>query len=134
MTAPSPEQTSNSSPGGSPSLADLRNSGRPYVEADADGLITAINTAFETTYGWNISELQGQTINRILPSSFHMAHQLGFSRYNLTGQSTILAHPLKLKTICSDGQEILSEHFIVAEQNDDRWVFGATLTPLSELE
>ena len=132
MTGSSPDQQPSGA--SSPSLQELRSNGRPYVEADSDGLIVSINTAFEQTYGWSIDQLQGKTINQILPSSYHMAHQLGFSRYNLTGQSTILAHPLKLKTICSDGREILSEHFIVAEQNGDGWVFGATLTPLDELE
>jgi hypothetical protein len=43
-----------------------------------------------------------------------------------------LAHPLRLKTICQDGSEIVSEHFIVAEKKDDGWLFGATLTPLPE--
>ncbi len=115
-----------------PTLAELQASPQPFVLADENGLIVAINQAFQQAYGWTIEQLQGHTLNRILPSSFHMAHQLGFSRYRLTGESTILAHPLQLKTVCSDGREVLSEHFIVAERHGEAWSFGATLTPLEE--
>lgn len=113
-----------------PSLAELQASPQPFVLADENGLIVEINRAFQQAYGWTIDQLRGHTLNRILPSSFHMAHQLGFSRYRLTGESTILAHPLQLKTVCSDGREVLSEHFIVAERHGEAWRFGATLTPL----
>lgn len=113
-----------------PSISDLQNSNQPFVLADAGGLIVAINSAFEEAYGWTIEQLQGETLNKILPSSFHMSHQLGFSRFSLTGESQILAHPLRLKTVCHDGTERLSEHFIVAEKQGSDWIFGATLTPL----
>lgn len=115
-----------------PSLAELQAGPQPFVLADENGLIVEINGAFQRAYGWTIEQLRGHTLNRILPSSFHMAHQLGFSRYRLTGESTILAHPLQLKTVCSDGREVLSEHFIVAERHGEAWRFGATLTPLEE--
>lgn len=115
-----------------PSLAELQSGQQPFVMADENGLIVEINGAFQRAYGWTIEQLRGHTLNRILPSAFHMAHQLGFSRYRLTGESTILAHPLQLKTVCSDGREVLSEHFIVAERHGDSWRFGATLTPLEE--
>lgn len=114
-----------------PSLEELRTGSRPFVMADENGLIVEINQAFHEAYGWTIEQLRGQTLNRILPSAFHMAHQLGFSRYQLTGESTILAHPLQLKTVCSDGREVISEHFIVSEREGASWRFGATLTPLA---
>lgn len=114
----------------SPSIAELQNRNQPFVLADSGGLIVSINQAFEDAYGWTIDQLKGETLNKILPSSFHMSHQLGFSRFSLTGESRILAHPLQLKTVCSDGTERLSEHFIVAEKQGPNWVFGATLTPL----
>jgi hypothetical protein len=33
-------------------------------------------------------------------------------------------------TVCRDGSEIESEHFIVAEKSGDHWLFAATLKPL----
>jgi PAS domain S-box-containing protein len=108
----------------------LQNSDRPFVLADALGQVVAINAAFQRTYGWTEDQLRGQSLSLILPGSFQMSHQLGFSRFQATEQSTILAHPLRLKTVCADGSEVVSEHFILGEKRESGWVFGATLTPL----
>ena len=36
---------------------------------------------------------------------------------------------LMLKTLTKDGNEIITEHHIVAEREAENWFFGATLTP-----
>jgi PAS domain S-box-containing protein len=115
-----------------PSIRDLQQGKRPFVLADALGQIVAINPAFEQAYGWRNHQLSGQSLSVILPAAFQMSHQLGFSRFQAREISTILAHPLRLKTVCADGTEVISEHFIVAEKWDGQWMFGATLTPLPE--
>ncbi|MEI7666089.1 MAG: PAS domain S-box protein [Synechococcaceae cyanobacterium ELA263] len=115
-----------------PSLEELRHGASPFVLADHNGLIVSINSAFQHAYGWSDEQLRGQPLSVILPEAFRMSHQLGFSRFQATEISTILAHPLRLKTICQDGTEIVSEHFIVAEQREEGWLFGATLTPLPQ--
>lgn len=104
----------------------------PFVLADALGLVLEVNGPFEAAYGWRQADLQGQSLSLILPEVFQMAHHLGFSRFQSTGVSEILAHPLRLRTVCRDGREVVSEHFIVAERQGEAWVFGATLTPLPE--
>lgn len=113
-----------------PSIEAMASSDRPFVLADAEGRVLSMNDAFRCVYGWTDEQLLGTSLSQILPEAFRMSHQLGFSRYLATEQSTILAHPLRLATICADGTSIVSEHFIVAERNGDTWVFGATLTPL----
>jgi len=113
-----------------PSLDLLCQGERPFVLADHNGIILGINAPFQQAYGWTQEQLRGQPLSVILPEAFRMSHQLGFSRFQATEISTILAHPLRLKTICQDGSEIVSEHFIVAEQREEGWLFGATLTPL----
>jgi PAS domain S-box-containing protein len=114
------------------SIEALQNSDRPFVLADDLGQVVAINAAFQSTYGWTEDQLRGQSLSLILPGSFQMSHQLGFSRFQATEQSTILAHPLRLKTVCADGSEVVSEHFILGEKRESGWVFGATLTPLPD--
>ncbi|MFN9924697.1 MAG: PAS domain-containing protein [Cyanobacteriota bacterium] len=113
-----------------PSIEELRQGDRPFVLADHLGVVIAINPPFQQAYGWSEEELSGEPISRILPGAFQMSHQLGFSRFQATEQSTILGHPLRLVTVCQDGAEVISEHFIVAEKRGEHWVFGATLTPL----
>lgn len=114
-----------------PSIQELSQGAVPFVLADDRGLVIAINPAFEQAYGWPEHELIGQPITLILPESFRLSHQLGFSRYQSTQRSEILGHPLRLATICRDGSERISDHFIVAERSEDGWRFGATLTPLT---
>jgi PAS domain S-box-containing protein len=115
-----------------PTIAELRHGEAPFVLANALGQVIEVNAAFETTFGWSNVDLQGESLSLILPEAFQMAHQLGFSRFQSTGESEILAHPLRLRTVCRDGREMVSEHFIVAERDGEDWRFGATLTPLPD--
>ena len=115
-----------------PSIAVLRDGAAPFVLADSFGLVVEVNAAFEAAYGWSQVDLERQSLSLILPEVFQMAHHLGFSRFQSTGQSQILAHPLRLRTVCRDGREVISEHFIVAERCGEGWLFGATLTPLPD--
>lgn len=115
-----------------PSIEALQAGEAPFVLADNQGLVVSVNAAFEREYGWKQEELLGRPVTLILPESFRMSHQLGFSRYQATEQSHVLGHPLRLRTVCRDGSERISEHFIVAEKGDDGWLFGATLTPLPD--
>lgn len=114
------------------SIADLEATDRPFVLADSLGNMVRVNEAFRHTYGWQDEQVVGQPIGMILPESFRMAHQFGFSRFQATELSTILAHPLRLNTLCADGRSLVSEHFIVAEKQQQGWIFGATLTPLPD--
>lgn len=115
-----------------PSIEALHAGEAPFVLADNQGLVVSVNPAFEREYGWKEEELVGRPVTLILPESFRMSHQLGFSRYQATEQSHVLGHPLRLLTVCRDGSERISEHFIVAEKGEDGWRFGATLTPLPD--
>jgi PAS domain S-box-containing protein len=115
-----------------PTIEQLRTSDAPFVLADQQGIVLAINQAFQRVYGWSDAELVGAPLGHILPEAFLMSHQLGFTRFQASGTSTVLGHPLRLRTRCSDGSEIVSEHFILAEKQNDQWVFGASLTPLPE--
>ncbi|MFQ5814382.1 MAG: PAS domain S-box protein [Anaerolineae bacterium] len=104
----------------------------PVVVADHRGLITHVNERFGAAFGWAGDEIIGRMLTAIVPSSFHDAHQLGFSRFLTTGQPTLLNQPLELKVVTKEGREIDAEHIIIAEQHRGQWVFGATIRPLRE--
>lgn len=108
-----------------------RDSQYPVVVADHLGIIIDTNFHFEQVFGWHREEIIGQPLTVILPFYFRDSHQLGFSRFTATGLSSILNHPLELKALTKDEREILSEHFIIAEQQNGNWIFGAILRPLS---
>lgn len=112
-------------------IAELREKHNlPFVRADQSGLVVEFNQRFGEVYGWD-QQLIGQNIAAILPPEFQELHHSGFARFQLTERSKVVNHPLTLATICSDGETIVSEHYIVAEKADSgEWSFAATLRPL----
>ena len=112
-------------------LTDILTGDSPGVIADSQGIVTDVNTPFEQMTGWKKEEIIGELISVILPSYFRESHHMGFSRFTATGVSAILNHPLELKVITKDNQEIMSEHYIIAEKHNEQWSFGATLRPLT---
>ena len=104
----------------------------PIVIANSQGLITYINDCFEQVLGWSQEDVSGQLITMILPSSFRDSHNLAFSRFQASEKATVLNHPLELMTITKDQEEVLTEHYIIAEKIEDDWLFGAVLRPLAE--
>ena len=104
----------------------------PFVMVDDLGLITYVNDPFRSTFGWKDEDLSGKTLDVVLPEDFRLSHHLAFSNFSSPVDSQVVGHPLILKTRCRDGSEIKSEHFIVAEKEDEKWFFGAQLKPLTE--
>ncbi len=103
----------------------------PVVIANSQGLITYINDCFEKVLEWSPDDVVGELITTILPSSFRDSHNLAFSRFQASEKATVLNHPLELMTITKSQQEVMTEHYIIAEKVDDDWLFGAMLTPLN---
>jgi PAS domain S-box-containing protein len=106
----------------------------PIVIADHQGVIVKVNECFTTAFGWAPEELTGKTLSIIIPRDMHDAHNLGFSRFLTTGKPKLLNQPLELKAVAKDGRELDVELLIVAEQQEDQWVFAATLRPLVKCE
>lgn len=101
----------------------------PVVLADRNGIITYVNQCFFNCYGWT-DDLIGSSLTRIIPSHFQDSHNMGFSRFLVTGRSRIAAHPMKAPVQRGDGGLTMSEHLIVVEKSRDKWIIGARLTPL----
>ena len=113
------------------SIEELQNhSSLPLIVANNQGIIISINSHFKTVFGWESEDLIGQMLTIILPPYIRDSHNLGFSRFTATGVATVLNHPLQLKALTKDGQEIDSEHYIIAEKQAGEWIFAATLRPL----
>lgn len=99
----------------------------PVVIADQRGIITHINESFGKIFHWKTDDLIGKSLVTIIPRNMRDAHQMGFSRFYVTGSGTILDQALELKVLTGDGQELLAEHIISAEQIDGEWVMGARI-------
>lgn len=105
--------------------------GLPVVIADQQGLITYVNKPFQEVFGWSADEIVGRALSTIIPKNLHDAHNLGFSRFITSGKPTLLNQTLKLKAVSKDGRVFDAEHFIVAEKQKERWLFAATILPVS---
>lgn len=99
----------------------------PAVVVDDKGSITYVNKHFQDLFGWNESEILGRSLATIIPSNLHDAHNLGFSRFLASGKATLLNKPLKLKAVTKAGKEFEAEHYIIAEEKNGKWQFGATI-------
>ena len=104
----------------------------PVIIVDHEGTIVHINQVFEKTWGWKKEVLVGQTLATIIPENLKDAHQMGFSRFLLTGKPTILNQGLELAIVMANGEEAVAEHHIIAEKINGNWIFGATIRPLED--
>jgi PAS domain S-box-containing protein len=104
----------------------------PVIIVDHEGTILHINQVFEEAWGWKKETLVGQTLTTIIPGNLKDAHNMGFSRFLLTGKPTILNQGLELAIIMANGEEATAEHHIIAEKTDGNWVFGAMIKPLED--
>jgi len=106
----------------------------PVIIVEDDGIIVHINQVFEKTWGWQKEVLIGQALTKIVPDNLKDAHNMGFSRFLLNEKPTILNQALTLVIALADGKEAAAEHFIIAEKINDKWVFGAKITPLEDTD
>ena len=101
----------------------------PVVIVNERGLITFVNEAFVSVFGWSAKEITGRGLHLIIPADMRDAHYLEFSLFMVTGKSRIFNQPLKLRTVDNKGKEFEAEHFIVAENVDGKWQVGARIRP-----
>jgi len=101
----------------------------PTIVADAQGLITEVNKPFLQTYHWEEGSLIGEPLTKIIPSKFHDAHNLSFSRYLHTGMATIFSQWVDLEVVCGRGTVQVAQHFIVACETDEGTFLAAQIKP-----
>ena len=103
----------------------------PVVISDRSGLVVYTNSCFLKTYQWT-EELIGTSLNRIIPTAFHDSHNMGFSRFLVTGKTRISEHMVEAAVVMGDGQRRWTRHLIVVEKVDDNFLIGAKLIPVDE--
>jgi PAS domain S-box-containing protein len=100
----------------------------PVIFMDQDGVVTRINSAFTDTFLWTEKTLVGQPLVKIIPPSLQDAHNMGFTRYKINRQPTLLATPLDLQLQKGDGEVVTAKHFIVALEGCSPHHFAAKIS------
>jgi PAS domain S-box-containing protein len=63
------------------------------------------NKGAETLFGFSTDEMQGQTLERIMPERFRLAHQAGIKRASQAGGKTVEGEMFELMGLRRDGSE-----------------------------
>ena len=95
------------------------------IFADKDGLIRLWNAGAEAMFGYRASEMEGQSLERIIPEALRARHNEGFRRVMTSGESRYAADLLAVPGLRQDGVRISLEFTITLIKDDGGEVLGA---------
>ena len=95
------------------------------IFADKDGLIRLWNTGAEAMFGFRAAEMEGRSLDLIIPEALRDRHNEGFRRVMATGESKYAADLLAVPGLRQDGTRISLEFTITLIKDDEGKVLGA---------
>jgi PAS domain S-box-containing protein len=95
------------------------------IFADKNGLIRLWNVGAEVMFGYRAAEMEGQSLDRIIPEGLRAKHNEGFRRVMATGESRYAAGLLAVPGLRKDGTRISLEFTITLIKDDKGEVLGA---------
>ena len=95
------------------------------IFADKDGLIRLWNAGAEAMFGYRAAEMEGQSLDRIIPDPLRARHNEGFRRVMAKGESRYAADLLAVPGLRKDGARISLEFTITLIKDDHGQVLGA---------
>ena len=95
------------------------------IFADKDGLIRLWNAGAEVMFGYRAAEMEGQSLDRIIPEALRARHNEGFRRVMAKGESRYAADLLAVPGLRKDGSRISLEFTITLVKDDAGEVLGA---------
>ncbi|MBI5497132.1 MAG: PAS domain S-box protein [Deltaproteobacteria bacterium] len=101
------------------------------VLADAQGLVTYVNPAAETMFGWALAEITGLPLTTLIPRDMRDRHSIGFARYLATGTSNMLGRVQTLTALHRNATVFPVECTISEERRSDRRMFIGVMRDVS---
>ena len=95
------------------------------IFADKDGLVRLWNAGAEAMFGYRAAEMEGQSLDRIIPEELRARHNEGFRRVMAKGESWYAAELLAVPGLRKDGVRISLEFTITLIKDDEGTVLGA---------
>jgi len=95
------------------------------IFADQDGLIRLWNAGAEAMFGYRAAEMEGESLDRIIPENLRSRHNEGFRRVMAAGASRYAAQVLAVPGVKKDGGRVSLEFTITLIKGDDGEVLGA---------
>ena len=95
------------------------------IFADREGRIRLWNAGAEAMFGYRAAEMEGQSLDRIIPDPLRARHNEGFRRVMAKGESRYAADLLAVPGVKKDGSRISLEFTITLIKDDKGEVLGA---------
>ena len=83
------------------------------------GLIRLWNAGAEAMFGYRAAEMEGQSLDRIIPEALRARHNEGFRRVMASGESRYAADLLAVPGLRKDGSRISLEFTITLIKDDE---------------
>jgi PAS domain S-box-containing protein len=95
------------------------------IFADRDGLIRLWNAGAEAMFGYRAAEMEGRSLDLIIPEALRARHNEGFRRVMASGESRYAANLLAVPGLKKDGARLSLEFTITLIKNGEGEVLGA---------
>ena len=95
------------------------------IFADKEGLIRLWNAGAEAMFGYRAAEMEGRSLDLIIPENLRDRHNQGFRRVMAAGESKYAADLLAVPGLRQDGTRISLEFTITLIKDDKGQVLGA---------
>ena len=95
------------------------------IFADKDGLVRLWNVGAQAMFGFRTAEMEGQSLDRIIPEALRIRHNEGFRRVMAKGESRYAADLLAVPGLRKDGARISIEFTITLIKDGEGSVLGA---------
>ena len=95
------------------------------IFVDKEGLVRLWNAGAEAMFGYRAAEMEGRSLDRIVPEPLRARHNEGFRRVMATGESRYATDLLAVPGLRQDGARISLEFTITLIKDDAGQVLGA---------
>jgi PAS domain S-box-containing protein len=102
----------------------IENSQDAILFANRDGIIDLWNSGAEAIFGYTKEEVQGKSLDLIVPEKLRQRHWDGYQKVMKTGKSRYGKELLKVPAIRKDGTSISVEFTIVLVRNQRNEIIG----------
>ena len=102
----------------------IENSQDAILFANRDGIIDLWNSGAEAIFGYTKEEVQGKSLDLIVPEKLRQRHWDGYQKVMKTGKSRYGRELLKVPAIRKDGTSISVEFTIVLVRNQRNEIIG----------
>jgi adenylate cyclase len=112
--------------------AIVRSAADAIVTADARGLITTWNPAAGRMFGYEESQVIGESLATLVPERFRSAHHEGLGRVVATGETRIIGKTVEVFGLHRDGHEFPIELSIATWLDEGERFFSGIIRDITE--